>query len=276
MKKRNGMDGFTVTPNHPLRNLNISNAARGLFCTMLSLPKNWNYTVKGLAAICEDGVDAIRTQISELEQQGYLIRSRQRDTGGHFGEMVYELVGAPSGYQLVPSEPRLDAPTMVAPSLDNPTQKNKEEQNTDQVITESSSLPSACCEAKGKEARLREYARYREYIKDNISYELLLQEHPYDTDRVEEILELIIETVCSTKKSIRVAGEDFPADVVRARFLKLDAEHIRFVLDCLSENTTKIRNIKQYLLTTLYNAPATIGNYYSALVQHDMSSGSPR
>ena len=91
-----------------------------------------------------------------------------------------------------------------------------------------------------------------------------------DHSRLEEILELIVETVCSTKKYIRVAGTDYPAEVVRSRLLKLDMEHIKFVFDCLKENTTKIRNIKQYLLTTLYNAPTTIGNYYSALVQHDM------
>ena len=97
---------------------------------------------------------------------------------------------------------------------------------------------------------------------------------PYDHDRIEEVLELIVETVCSTKKYIRVACTDYPAEVVRSRLLKLDMEHIKFVFDCLNENTTKIRNIKQYLLTTLYNAPTTIGNYYSALVQHDMYGGS--
>ena len=111
---------------------------------------------------------------------------------------------------------------------------------------------------------------YREIIKENICYEYLLDDLPYDHDRLEEILELIVETVCSTKKYIRVAGSDLPAEVVRSRLLKLDMEHIKFVFDCLKENTTKIRNIKQYLLTTLYNAPTTIGNYYSALVQHDM------
>jgi len=79
-----------------------------------------------------------------------------------------------------------------------------------------------------------------------------------------------VETVCSNKKYIRVAGTDYPAEVVRSRLLKLDSEHIKFVFSCLQENTTKIRNIKQYLLTTLYNAPTTIGNYYSALVQHDL------
>jgi hypothetical protein len=105
---------------------------------------------------------------------------------------------------------------------------------------------------------------------ENIDYDILRMDMPYDHDRLEEILELIVETVCSNKKYIRVAGTDYPAEVVRSRLLKLDSEHIKFVFSCLQENTTKIRNIKQYLLTTLYNAPTTIGNYYSALVQHDL------
>ena len=123
---------------------------------------------------------------------------------------------------------------------------------------------------KRKETTVRDIDEYRELIKENIDYDILLSDMPYDHDRLEEILELIVETVCSTKKYIRVAGTDYPAEVVRSRLLKLDASHIQFVFDCLKENTTKIRNIKQYLLTTLYNAPTTIGNYYSALVQHDM------
>ena len=103
-------------------------------------------------------------------------------------------------------------------------------------------------------------------------------DHPFgvrDDDMINEMVELIVETVCSTKKYIRVAGSDFPAEVVRSRLMKLNASHIEFVISCLKENTTKVRNIKQYLLTTLYNAPTTIESYYSALVQHDLY-GSPR
>ena len=132
----------------------------------------------------------------------------------------------------------------------------------------------ASLEAKRKETEYRDMDLYREIIKENIGYDYLRSDMPYDHDRLDEILELLVETVCSTKKYIRVAGSDYPAEVVRSRLLKLDMEHIRFVFDCLKENTTKIRNIKQYLLTTLYNAPATIGNYYSAMVQHDLYGGS--
>ncbi len=97
--------------------------------------------------------------------------------------------------------------------------------------------------------------------------------YPYEQDTLEEILELLVDVVCTTKSSVRISGDDKPAEVVRSRFLKLNSEHIRFVVGGLKENTTRIRNMRQYLLATLYNAPLTIGNYYRSLVSHDMSEG---
>ena len=111
---------------------------------------------------------------------------------------------------------------------------------------------------------------YRKLIQENIEYEYLLQEYPYDQEMLNEIVELIVETVCARRKNTRIAGSDFCHEVVRSRLLKLNAEHIRMVLNGLKENTTKIRNIKQYLLTSLYNAPSTISSYYTARVNHDM------
>ena len=96
---------------------------------------------------------------------------------------------------------------------------------------------------------------------------------PYDHDRIDEIVDLILETVCTRRRTIRIAGDDYPAELVKSKFMKLDSEHIRFVLDCMRENTTKIRNIKQYLRAALFNAPSTIGNYYTSLVAHDMANG---
>ena len=126
-------------------------------------------------------------------------------------------------------------------------------------------------EAKGNEAALRE--RYRELIAENIAYDALLTDYPYEQDTLEEILELLVDVVCTTKSSVRISGDDKPAEVVRSQFLKLNSEHIRFVMGGLKENTTRIRNMRQYLLATLYNAPLTIGNYYRSLVSHDMSEG---
>ena len=88
---------------------------------------------------------------------------------------------------------------------------------------------------------------YEEIIKDNIEYDYLIQDRHLDRDRIEEILDLILETVCTKRRTIRIAGDDHPAELVKAKFMKLNSEHICFVLDCMQENTTKIRNIKQYM-----------------------------
>ena len=126
-------------------------------------------------------------------------------------------------------------------------------------------------ETKRSDANQRE--RYREILSGNISYEILLQDYPLDRDILTEILELMVDTVCTTRSAVRISGDDKPAEVVKSQFLKLDSEHIRFVMDGLKDNTTRIRNMRQYLLATLYNAPLTIGNYYRSLVSHDMSEG---
>ena len=115
--------------------------------------------------------------------------------------------------------------------------------------------------------------RYYEYFVDQLEYECLKSRYPNDKDVLEEILELIVDTVCTNRKMIRIASDDKPAEVVKSRFMKLDSEHICFVIDCFKENTTKVRNVRQYLLAAIYNAPLTIGSYYDALVRHDMSEG---
>ena len=112
---------------------------------------------------------------------------------------------------------------------------------------------------------------YRDIIKDNIEYDVLCTN--YDPERVTEILELILETVCTSRKTIRIGGEDFPAEVVKSRFMKIGQFHVDYVFECIDKNTTKIRNIKAYLLTTLYNSPVTMGHYYTAEVNHDFYGG---
>lgn len=278
---------YTTMSNYHLRDPNLSNKARGLLSTMLSLPENWDYTTRGLARICKDGVDGITAQLKELEQYGYLVRHRVRDAGGRIVDMEYIIYEKPHTASPDTEKPYMVKPDMALPCLETPAQINIDKRITDESNTDLSNTHSilsdslrpsvlAALEAKRKEADFRDMDEYRELIKENIDYDILLSELPYDHDRLEEILELLVETVCSTKKYIRVAGSDYPAEVVRSRLLKLDMEHIRFVFDCLKENTTKIRNIKQYLLTSLYNAPTTIGNYYSALVQHDLYGGGSR
>ena len=99
--------------------------------------------------------------------------------------------------------------------------------------------------------------------------EYLKKDFPYDHDTLDLILHLIVEVMCSKRKQIRIASDDKPIEIVRSTFMKLDSEHIRFVMDSFKENTTDVRNIKQYLLASIYNAPYTIGSHYDAKVRHD-------
>ena len=141
-------------------------------------------------------------------------------------------------------------------------------------------LPFAHGEAATPPERKRTEAKsnsaveiYREIIKDNIEYDHLIQNCKIDKDRLDEIVDLMLETVCTARKTIRIAGDDYPAELVKSKFLKLNSSHIEFVLDCMRENTTKVRNIKQYLKAVLFNAPSTIDSYYTALVNHDLYGG---
>lgn len=111
---------------------------------------------------------------------------------------------------------------------------------------------------------------WKQTVKENIDYDILLQDHRYDRDRLDEIVDLIVETLCSTKPTICISGDYFPAALVKEKLLKLDSQHIDYVFECLDKNTTYVRNIKKYLLATLFNATSTIDSYYSALVNHDL------
>ena len=274
--------GYTVMSNHHLRNKELSLKAKGLLSQMLSLPEDWDYTLAGLSLINRESIDAIRTAVWELEKAGYITRRQGRDEKGKMTAIEYTIYEQPQ-------PPELDCPV-----LENPTQLNKdisrtnlpkkEKSNTDLSITHSipihslNPLPYGEDEAAQPPERKRTerndaYRVYEEIIKDNIAYDILLQDRSLDRDRLNEIVDLMLETVCTARKKIRIAGDDYPAELVKSKFMKLNSEHIRFVLDCMQENTTKIRNIKQYLKAVLFNAPSTIDSYYTSLVAHDMASG---
>lgn len=110
----------------------------------------------------------------------------------------------------------------------------------------------------------------RETVKENLDYDIMLQDPKADRGRMDEVVDIMVETLCSTKPTISVAGDDYPASFVKDRLLKLNSMHIDYVFECMDKNTTYVRNIKKYLLAALFNAPSTIDSYYSALVNHDM------
>ena len=156
-------------------------------------------------------------------------------------------------------------------SVPNKTEKKNTELNdTDPSILPPTPAPFACARPKSR-MRMDEMDGYRELIKENIDYDLLLTEHPYDEDTLEGYVELMVEVCCSRRDFIRIAGEEMPTGVVKSRFLKLTHEHIAYVLDSLSQNTTLVKNIKAYTLAALYNAPTTISQYYASLVSHDLA-----
>ena len=292
--------GYTVMSNHHLRNKELSLKAKGLLSQMLSLPEDWDYTLKGLSLINREKIDAIREAIKELERAGYIVRSRERDEKGRLrgaDYVIFEQPQPPTPDLPTLENPTLDnptqeKPTLEKPTLENPTQLNKDIQRTDLPKKEKSNTdlssthsipilspnPSPCREAATPPERKRKeatdaYSVYEEIIKDNIEYDHFVRYGQIDKDRLDEIVSIILETVCSKRKTIRIAGDDYPAELVKAKFMKLNSSHIEFVFDCMKENTTKIRNIKQYLKAVLFNAPNTIDSYYTALVAHDMATG---
>ena len=275
---------YTVMSNHHLRNTDLSLKAKGLLSLMLSLPENWDYTMKGLARICKDGIDSISGGIRELEAHGYLIRERIRNENGQLGSIEYTILEQPKPPAPIQGAPILENPIQAVPTLDTPMQGDPAQLNTkgssnqiskkDLSSTEASnpiqSNPPTPTGARMGMDGMGAREAYREVILENIGYEYLIEDPKMDREQLDEIAELIVDTVCSARKTIRVAGDDYPAEVVKSRFMKLDSSHVQYVMDCMRDNTTYVRNIKKYLLAALYNAPVTIGNYYSSLVQHDM------
>ena len=289
---------YTVMSNYHLRDKQLSLKAKGLLSLMLSLPEDWDYTLAGLARISLEGKDAIRAAVVELERAGYVQRRQTTDEAGKFSANEYIIreypvskeppLEGPSPAQPLSGNPMTEKPATVSTQTEKTTQIKKEPRRKENQIltsqsTESFPFPSAPftepegqTESKGrKRSRSSGMSRadmdaYRELIRENIRYDDFVREHPWDVGQLDEMVELMVEAVCSKRKTIRVAGNDFLQEMVKSRLLKLDAEHIRFVFDCLRKNTTQVRNMKQYLLTVLYNAPVTMESHYAAQVNHDL------
>ena len=275
---------YTVMSNHHLRDMSLSLKAKGLLSLMLSLPENWDYTMKGLSRICKDGIDSISGGIRELEERGYLIRERVRGANGQLGSIEYTILEqpkepTPAQEKPIRENPVQANPTLVTPVQEEPTQLNKDGSSNDPSRTDLSSTeisnpiqsnPPTPAGARMGTDRMGARESYRELILENIEYDFWKNSDRIDHEMLDEITELIVDTVCSARKTIRIAGDDYPAEVVKSRFLKLDSSHVQYVMDCMKDNTTYVRNIKKYLLAALYNAPTTINSYYSSLGQHDM------
>ena len=249
----------------------MSLKAVGLLSKMLSFNDSWQFSTRGLAAICKEGPDAILSTLKELEENGYLVRRRTRDDKGRLVTTEFDIyespqVGLPHG-----ENPHRDNPDVVNPAVDPPREDYPAQLNTDQVITQERNNLSKNYQSINLDGmdRMDERERYREIIEENIEYEIM-KDRP-DGDRLGEIVEIMLDAICSTAPTIRINGEDMPQQVVKSRFLKLDSSHIEYVFHAMKDCPSDIRNIRAYLLTTLYNAPATMDNFYSAKVNHDFN-----
>ena len=279
---------YTVMSNHHLRDKALSLKSKGLLSMMLSLPEDWNYTTRGLAKICKEGVDAIGGALRELESAGYIVRHQMRDRQGRISDTEYVIYEQPQPKasdtpQPDTASPDTENPYLADPDAEKPAELNIEKSKTQKQTTDVSSTDSIPFrefaaarppERKGRDAMsVEEMQSYRDLVLENIEYDHLCREFETYREDLDEIVELIVETVCAKRKTTRIAGADFPHEVVRSRFLKLDSSHIEFVMESLHNNTTEVRNMKQYLLTVLFNAPTTMSNHYTAQVNHDMYAG---
>lgn len=143
--------------------------------------------------------------------------------------------------------------------------------NTDSNNTENNNTDLSFLSGGSEKKRRYDYQEYDSFFRERLDMDILQQEAPEDAEQLEELLQLIVDAYCSTQQRIRIGRDDKPIEIVRSQFMKLNSEHIRFVLLGMKENTTRIRNIRQYLLSALYNAPLTMSGYYSARVNHDMA-----
>lgn len=314
--------GFTVMSNYHLRDQNLSLKAKGLLSMMLSLPDEWHYSIRGLTAICKEGVSSISATIRELEDCGY-VRRHQPIVDGKFQEIEYIIyenpqpktadndtsvdVEEPGSTDPAASKPysstsyagnvHTEKPCAENPYTGNPdtetpdaqkqhAYKRTKQTRTERTNTEENNNPSINLTATpakkmdrmdGMDSELMkklgairlsgDFEHYREIVKENIEFDYLCYDH--DRETLEGIVEIMVEVLCSNAPYTRIGSQDFPTDVVKSRLMKLNSQHIQYVLTAFSMNTTKIHNLKAYLLTTLYNAYATMNPFYDNWVRSD-------
>lgn len=302
VKNRN----YTVMSNYHLRDMNLSLKAKGLLSLILSLPDNWKFSVRGLADINKEGVGCIGATLKELEAGGYLQRITHRKKGkidgteyifyekSQLDKILNENNSAPKNdkpqtKKANPPEPHTENPDTVISDTEseaqlNTNKSNTETSNTDLLNTypinsnepvEDSSKPTTepIKPKQPERIGMDKILAYRQFVKQNIEYDILCQKLNGNIGMLNEIVDIITETVCTTREYLTVASEKRDAETVKSQLLKLNSEHIEYVLDCMKNNTTDVRSTRQYLLAALYNATSTIDTYYTLKVNHDMYGG---
>ena len=271
IEKRND---FTVISNAIFKDKTLSARAKGLLTEMLSLPEDWDYTLKGLSFLFADGIDSIRSGIRELEEHGYVVRQRSRNENGRLGGVEYIIYETPHIADAFSPEsdfPLMEKPISEKPSQERPMQaepmtykklntlrtnlSNTYESNPNQSIAETDRMG---------------YDEARVAVRENMEYEILCKKYPHE--RIDEIVDIAAEVLCSRKEYFELGKDTFPYSLVKDRILRLDSSCVEYIFTCIRSNATDVRNIKQYLLKTIVNAPATIEHYYETKVNHDLQN----
>ena len=273
---------FTVMSNHHLRNKSLSLKAKGLLTLMLSLPEEWDYTTRGLAAICKENRETISKVVNELVNARYITREQERGAGGKMGKSIYTIYENPHENQCSNDiEPWTEKPTTVKPTTVKPSTEKPLPVNSPQLNTNISNIKKSNTECSNylsnqslKPAKpaidMDMIERYREIIHENIEYDVSILNEPKDKEYIDEIVEVMLECV-TAEGVVKIGGQEYSSEVVKSRMLKIDSSHIDYILFALSKNTAKVRNIRAYLRTTIFNAPTTLNSFYRAEVNHDFS-----
>lgn len=280
---------YTVMSNYHLRDPTLSCKACGLLSKMLSLPEDWDYTTRGLAAICKDGVGSIGSALKELETAGYLVRRQLRDDHGRMGSIEYTIYETPQLAKAAIAPPHTSLPDTENPYTVNPSTEppdtgpprpefcaqlntdpsNKQETITEKLITDSFFPSTSQILMERQKAR----ERILDQIRDRIEYDVIAK--PSNRKQLDELVEIMVEVELNQSNRIRISRRaEFDTAYVRDRLRMLGRDHIECVLDAIDQNSTQVKNTKSYLLAALFNASATTDNHYTMQVNHDLY-GSP-
>ena len=258
---------YTVMSNHHLKDTALSLKAKGLLSMMLSLPDEWNYTTRGLAAICKEGVDAIGGALRELEKAGYIVRRQLRGPGGRISDTEYTIYEKPCpGAEEPPEEPGPDTTRSEehTSELQSPDHLVCRLQKSNTHLSNTHSFVLSTPELEG----MKDVYEKREEIREQIEYDLICT--PVNRTQVDEFVELMLEVAMTRSPTIKIGRDaEYPTAFVQQRFEQITSSHIEKVLDGISENNTRVWNAKAYLLAALFNAPSSTDNHYTMLVNHD-------
>ena len=258
------IEGYTVMANHHLRDMRLSLKARGLLSQILSLPPKWDKSIEGLAKINRECSDTIASIIKELEAAGYITRYRERREDGTYGDMHYNVYQKPQHFNPFKKEkePKPKNSVRENPAVEKSGQLSKEVTNKEKENKDSFSNLSI-----NHSDEIDKIETYRGIILENIEYDIICSQ--FDKERLDEIVEIMLECICCKSPTQIIGKAEFPSEMVKSRMLKIHSGHIEYIFRCLEKNPGKIRNIKSYLKTALFNAPGTYGNFYAAEVNHD-------